>query len=457
MNCTAANTTLDFRGTRGWVRQSNDRGTLDIIVSCSVTIFLCIWTSVCVNVPAPERGIWALLRSRWYLFCLGIVGPEFALLGSVGQYCSARRSVLAFAGTKHAGWTMKHAFFADMGGIHLRFPDAPSFPVNAKQLHFLVTHGYIAYPNISTSEINDRNKADGLARIICTIQIFWFTLSTISRPVVGYAITTLELTTLAYILCALAILFFWRSKPMNIQTSMMLECPTPLSRIRRGRPPDETYYYTPLDFAGREEWIATRLWTYYVNMLRQMRVVHSYPRQLPVQHFSSFSCPIPTKPMIFIIFGITVAYTSIFVAGWNLHYPSATEQLLWRICSSGTMIITVIGSLFEVTIMFLQYQRRHSVTALVHNPDIEVIPRHPRPVSVKNSRWQAALQNIRNNTPEKDPHFDIPIRSLLITTPLGALYCIFRAFILVEDVISLRELPASAFAAVGWSTYVPHI
>lgn len=250
---------------------------------------------------------------------------------------------------------------------------------------------------------------------------------------------------------------------MDIRTPIILECPTPLSRIadRRGRTAAEPYYYTPLDFISREEWIATRLWTYYVNLLRQMHVVHTYERSLPIRHFSSFNFPLPTRPFIFAILGIAFAYTGIFVAGWNLHYPTRAEQVLWRTCTLGTMIITVIGSLFEVTIMFVQYRRRHTVSALVHNPDIEIMPRYPthrpRHPSGEPTNLQRRLQNLRNNTPEKDPHFDIPIRSLMITTPICALYCIFRAFILVEDIISLRELPASAFAAIDWSMYVPHI
>ncbi|KAF2691052.1 hypothetical protein K458DRAFT_438759 [Lentithecium fluviatile CBS 122367] len=462
MNCTVANTTTNLEGTRGWVRQSNDRGTLDIIISCCITIFLCIWTSVCVNVPAPEHGMWSMLRDRWHMFCLGLLGPEFILLCAVGQYCSARASFHAFARTKHEGWTMKHAFFADMGGIHLQFQDVRSFPVNAKQLHFLVASGYISYPKITTNDINDKNKADGLARMICTLQIFWFTLSTVSRPIARYAVTTLELTTLAYILCALATLFFWRHKPMDIRTPIMLECSTPIGQItdRWGRAATGSYHYTPLDFVSRGEWIGTRLWTYYVNLLRQMGVVHYYPPELPVRSFSSFNFPIPTRPMLFAMLGISFGYTGIFVAGWNLHYPSLTERLLWRICTLGTMIITVIGGLFEVIMMLRQYQRRHSVSVLVHNPDIEVAPTHRghrKNHSMEPTRLQVILQNIRNNTPDKDPHFDIPIRSLVITTPLCALYCIFRAFILIEDIISLRELPGSAFAAIEWSMYVPHI
>jgi hypothetical protein len=100
------------------------------------------------------------------MFCLGLLGPEFTLLLAVGQYCSARASVKLFSVSRLTGWTMKHSFLADMGGIHLQVPDVKTFPITAKQLHFLVTNNYIPYPEITTTAINDKNKSDGLARYI---------------------------------------------------------------------------------------------------------------------------------------------------------------------------------------------------------------------------------------------------------------------------------------------------
>ena len=150
---------------RGWVTQSADRGSLDIITSCAVTVFLCIWTSVCANVPDPDHGAWELLVDRLQIFCLGLAGPEFILLGACGQWCSASASVTTFAKPGYTDWTMKHAFFADMGAVHLQVEGMKTFPVNAKQLHLLVSGKHIAYPSgITIDLIDDKNKSDGLAR-----------------------------------------------------------------------------------------------------------------------------------------------------------------------------------------------------------------------------------------------------------------------------------------------------
>lgn len=165
MNSTAFNTTAQYGSTRGWVGQSNDRGTLDIVISCAITTFLCIWTCVCVNVPGPGQGSWDIFRDRWHMFCLGMLGPEFILMSAIGQHASAKASTLAFKRLKHTAWTLKHSYFADMGGIHVQFPGSRPFPVDAKQLHYLVSNHFIQYPSkISLDIIKDKNKTDGLSR-----------------------------------------------------------------------------------------------------------------------------------------------------------------------------------------------------------------------------------------------------------------------------------------------------
>lgn len=59
---------------------------------------------------------------------------------------------------------MEHAFFADMGGFMLTAPDYPPFPIDAAQVLYLVKKGYLDLPQITKSEIEDRDKSDGLSR-----------------------------------------------------------------------------------------------------------------------------------------------------------------------------------------------------------------------------------------------------------------------------------------------------
>jgi hypothetical protein len=62
-------------------------------------------------------------------------------------------------------WTHKHAFFVNSGGIHLRSPDFPQgFPINARQLHYLLKNKFIVPSEVESMEISERNSVDYLSR-----------------------------------------------------------------------------------------------------------------------------------------------------------------------------------------------------------------------------------------------------------------------------------------------------
>lgn len=73
-----------------WVSEPNYRGTFSILSSCIITLSLCVWTAVHVNVPDPrhkKRVFW--WKTRW--LTLGILAPEFVALVAYQQRTEARQ------------------------------------------------------------------------------------------------------------------------------------------------------------------------------------------------------------------------------------------------------------------------------------------------------------------------------------------------------------------------------
>ena len=107
------------------------------------------------------------------------LGPEFTFQLALGQWSSARRSVEDFRRSGYPQWSMKHVFLADMGGFVLHARDWVPFPLNAEQVHYLVTHGYIPYSAVGLDKrvIDGKNKGDGIVRVIAVCQILWFSLN----------------------------------------------------------------------------------------------------------------------------------------------------------------------------------------------------------------------------------------------------------------------------------------
>ena len=147
-----------------WYSAASTRSTFDIVWICAQTTALCAWVAICVNLPAPNYGTWDLLRDKFHFTLLTLLGPEFVFLLAFTQYDSASTSVRMFKASGYDDWTMVHGFYADMGGITVQPKDWKPFPVNAKQLHYLVRNNYMDYPRISRKEIEARGKADGLSR-----------------------------------------------------------------------------------------------------------------------------------------------------------------------------------------------------------------------------------------------------------------------------------------------------
>lgn len=76
-------------GTITWQPEPLSRGTWSILSTCTLTMFLCVWTAVHLNVPPPESTVRAFLRkTRWLI--LGLFAPELVVFTAWSQYKAAR-------------------------------------------------------------------------------------------------------------------------------------------------------------------------------------------------------------------------------------------------------------------------------------------------------------------------------------------------------------------------------
>ena len=74
-----------------WRSEPNGRGTWSILSSCLITLVLCVWTAIHLNVPAQNstRTRPALQRLKWVL--MGLLAPELVVYTAWDQWISAKR------------------------------------------------------------------------------------------------------------------------------------------------------------------------------------------------------------------------------------------------------------------------------------------------------------------------------------------------------------------------------
>lgn len=116
---------------------------------------------------------------------------------------------------------MRLSFFADMGGFKLQFSDG-------KQQDFgsgLDFYEWFAKREERPSQldfkeieldIKDRSKSNGVLKVFTCMQATWLLVETVVRFAQHQPVSELEVTTCAYIVCALVVYSCWLHKPYGV-------------------------------------------------------------------------------------------------------------------------------------------------------------------------------------------------------------------------------------------------
>ncbi|KAF2225343.1 hypothetical protein BDZ85DRAFT_233944 [Elsinoe ampelina] len=231
----------------GWVDNPAGRGTTELLLSCLTTLTICVWSALHLNIPGQgESQIqWWTRHFRWVI--VGVVCPELVLLAAWRQAMSARATNLKMRQlgnghqsgpappaaskdpVKKCAWSIIHSYYAGMGGfaIELRpdqkdFLETPHtrFTLTAAGVLLIAQCGHL--PDIEAAEIEDKSKADALAKTLVLLQTGWFMVQCIARSAVGLPVTLLEVNTVAHIVCAGLIFALWWYKLRNVQEPTLL-------------------------------------------------------------------------------------------------------------------------------------------------------------------------------------------------------------------------------------------
>lgn len=223
------------------------------------------------------------------------------------------------------------------------------------------------------------------------------------------------------------------------------------------------------------------VWQYYNEILRRIwfspisRRIEAVPRdRLPGDTFLKMD-----MDHAFVGASFILAFSCIFLLAWNSHFPSTFERVSWRTASIYMMAYGLVGLLDMGMWMFVVKPRKRLAAECklslfeesIQNENQGYILVQPRQTQVHHSRDRADNNSKRkrasklqswffrnhNISPDHDPRLGVPIGLLIPTTVLCVFYCIFRFYILTEDVIALRSLPTDAYATVDWLTFIPHL
>lgn len=177
-----------------------------------------------INVPPPkesERQFY-LRKTKWVF--VAIFAPEIVLWSAYQQWDNARRlkrqlQKLARNDKDEARGTsidaqrfgMTYCIFAAMGGFIVDVSDIHNYlkyvTITPQGLSWLAQRGHVI--ELPNRAIQDKSKADILAKLLVCVQVVWLIITCIGRKANGFPIALLEIHVLVHVACALCLYGFW--------------------------------------------------------------------------------------------------------------------------------------------------------------------------------------------------------------------------------------------------------
>ncbi|KAI4265643.1 MAG: hypothetical protein L6R38_009270, partial [Xanthoria sp. 2 TBL-2021] len=269
--------------TSTWIPEPNGRGTFTLLSSCLVTISLCVYSAIHLNLPQHGQ-LWGQWRRKLLWLVAGLIAPELVAYIAWQQRSEANRllrgmqtglwqdplekrqnpdtNILKSIEKKiqklvsvfvksaktnndpltsvkidshpQASWSLVHGFYALMGGyaFSIKTADGDILPwphtraaLTPAGIMFCLNHEPDILPYLSPEQIKDKSKADGLKKTLVCAQATWFCVQCIARLAESLPLSLLELNTVAHALCTLVIYLLWWHKPLDVEEPTLITDP----------------------------------------------------------------------------------------------------------------------------------------------------------------------------------------------------------------------------------------
>ncbi|KAK0623874.1 hypothetical protein B0T14DRAFT_425249, partial [Immersiella caudata] len=361
-----------------FIQQPNVRSTMDIVWSCLTIIFLCTWSITHLSVPPqlrplpPAKSFWEECRrgffESWYSFrrksawmLFNTMVPEYFLGKALVEFLGARdltKKMTEFQrDEKHDDeiiWTHSHTHFANMGGVFVnedelghgaaRALSGDVWVLSSSQLLEARKTGIIdKFPKITEAQISDKNKGDGVVKCLAVIQVLWLTVQLLIRAIMDLQSSQLEITALAFAVCAFVTYLLLYTRPKDVRTPVVIDAQR-----------DVTYEeFETFVRVSHQDYYGIKGVTYAVpTTSRPFIPKHKRDRYGNLQSFG--------------IFGGLSIFGAVHLIAWNLNFPNDVERLIWRISALSVTILPIIVIPLDTNWVDGSWATKHTITKAIY-------------------------------------------------------------------------------------------
>ena len=402
---------------QGWTSEPNcGTGTASIIWQCLVTIGLCIYIAVHLNVPLlPLSSVEAFAR-KVIKVLTGLLLPEIWAYFALAQLLLARDIKKRAKGLGRS-LTMRQAFFICSDGILFRDQRAGA-PSPDGRLWFYkwsgdngttALDGVVAiYADAVPGEdhIQDKSKQDTLGKIVASCQAVWTLVQIIARGQQGLAVAPAQVATVGFIAMAAFSYACWWHKPYDVSMPHIVENN---SMLNDGPLPIGSYGWDRLD-----EKMKVRDNHFVTEVVREINLIARFLSGIESENCLSSQ---------FSLGAFTMVFGGLHGISWNYGFPTPTEAWFWRIA----MLHSVTLGLCIILMGLLDFE--------VQRGYLSILTTNRLNAAREKANW--AMDQVG--------------------LALVCLYIPCRLFIIIECIIAFRNAPSSVYQQVDWSSYFPHI
>lgn len=495
-----------------FMKEPNGRGTIGLLTACAVTFSLCVWTAIHPNIiPNPTGGRQIRYKMFWTGVCVGL--PEAIVLCAYGQWLEARaiRKVwVSTYGDEH-DIGIAGGFFVVMGGIVVGEKgenDRYDTTLTCAGFKKYVSEHRITAKHFQQRAATDRGRAGVLVKVLVFGQAAWFVIGCFARVFNHLPATLLEIHVVIQVLYVLTAYGFWFYKPLDVNEPIhiVLDPPKPTPPAAGTDPKfpaaetgpgllvQDIYQQlpTPEIYPGDPQ--VTLEDSLYMKPRRPLPHTLTPPSE-PSWIPAWLAAPPQTEPKPIrltvtekvrdggVVLGLRAFYdigehighgkttlaaafltglNGVFHAGaWNSIFPSLVEAWLWR---GASLSVCVLPFVLALLFHYGDYRAYTAPTLWQSRFTDEKGFRGQLGEFLSNGRAGLASIAWRHNDMSGDGHQQrragiskSKIMKCIITLLLYFFYVLCMTFITLESFISVRRLPANAYATPRWTTNVPHV
>jgi hypothetical protein len=311
-----------------------------------------------------------------------------------------------------------------------------------------VEKNYLKCPEITEEEIWDKSKADTLAKILTLLQASWLMIQLLGRAILKLPTSTLELSAGAIAFCTFGTFICWLHKPSDVHKGIVLttEATTAQILLEAGDAAATPYRHTPLDFVAKESFTCG----YDVMGFFNLRLDS---RERPLRRFPNDRFPDIGTLGKFALFCVTSAFASVHLIGWYFTFPTRVELILWRVSSSIVTGATVFYWVFETIAARHRFGRWDKYLIWLRLKKSPPKPPTDAEVGIIHQDTIGRLDAFEKEQMKAKP---ILMWEVGLIFPIVFLYAAARAYMIVEALVSLRELPLGVYKTFDIADIFPH-